>query len=88
MTNYIWIFNGPRNSFPSATFSTLEKAESWIKENKLSGTLTQYPIDIPVYDWAINNGYFKPKNELQKNAKAIANFSSASQEHFHYTDGE
>ena len=86
MTN-VWIFKGNGNNpFPSAVFSSVAKAEIWIKQHKLSGTLTQYPIDIPVFDWAVEKEYFTPTDN-HKNAKTIGNFSSASQTHFHYTDG-
>ena len=57
------------------------------KDEGLSGTLTCYPVDTGVYDWALQNSFFKPKNEEQQAAKFIQKFSSASQEHFHYEDG-
>ena len=84
---FVWIFKGNgANPFPSAVFSNLEKAEAWIKKHKLTGTLTKYPIDISVFDWAIKKEYFSP-NEHHFQPKVIGNFSSASQEHFHYEDG-
>ncbi len=85
---YVWIFNGNgKNPFPSAVFSTKEKAEKWITEHKLSGTLTQYPIDISIFDWVIENNYYTPK-DYHYQAKHIGNFSSAAQEHFHYEKGK
>ncbi|KES11705.1 hypothetical protein SASC598O11_003800, partial [Snodgrassella alvi SCGC AB-598-O11] len=36
------------------------------KKNKLSGILTKYPIDVGVYDWAVQNNFFIPNNEKQK----------------------
>lgn len=85
---WLWVFNGANSTFPSAVFSSEQKAEAWIKEHKLSGTLTAYPLDLPVYDWAINKGYFKPKKAADKSARFIQTFSSAYQEHCHYEDGE
>ncbi len=86
---YIWVFTGVGNSsFPSGVFSEKSIAEKWIFENRLEGTLTKYPIDVPLYDWSVANGYFTPKNEFQKNSKAIANFSSAYLEHYHYKKEE
>lgn len=87
MIDTVWIFNGDKNMFPSAIFSTKEKALVWIRTNKLTGTLTKYPIDIAIYDWAIENKFFEPKNEFQKNARSIANYSSAHLEHYHFEDG-
>lgn len=84
----IWVFNGPGSGFPSGVFSRKSLAETWIKKHGLSGTLTGYPLDTGVYDWALLNGIFGPKNEEQKTSNFIQRFSSASQEHFHYEDGD
>jgi hypothetical protein len=82
-----WIFQAANTSFPGAVFSSRERAEKWISEHQLSGILTCYPVDIPVYDWAVAKGYFRPKNELQESGKFIGNFTCASLEHYHYEDG-
>jgi len=89
--NNIWIFvglHGERNaSFPSGAFSSFETADGWIRENKLSGTLTEYPIDVGVYDWAIANGRFKPKRPDQASPEFVQRFTTASQQHYHYENG-
>ncbi|EPH38005.1 hypothetical protein L291_4210 [Acinetobacter guillouiae MSP4-18] len=46
--------------------------------------MTQYPLDISVYDWVIENGFWKPKSDLQKTGKFIGRFSSAYLEHEHF----
>jgi hypothetical protein len=84
----VWVFNGPKNQFPSAVFTSRELAEAWIERHELRGTLTAYPLDVSVYDWATGLGYFTPKREEQTGAGFIANFSSASQEHYHYGGDE
>jgi len=84
----IWVFNGNHHKFPSGVFTDKQLAEDWIEKNKLTGTLTAYPINQGVYDWAIEKGYFKPKRDDQKTPSFIANFSSASQEHEHYENNE
>jgi hypothetical protein len=84
----IWVFNGAGSGFPSGVFSQRKIAEAWIKTRALSGTLTCYPVDTGVYDWALQSGFFRPKNEEQQTAAFIQIFSSASQEHFHYEDGD
>lgn len=83
----VWVFRGDNAVFPSAIFSTQSAGEEWIVSNRLSGTLTKYPLDEPVYDWAIRLGYFTPKQDKQKTPEFIGKFSTASQEHFHYKDG-
>jgi hypothetical protein len=80
----VWVFNGNRNHFPSAVFSNKRLAEEWIRRNQLEGTLTAYPLDISIYEWAIEKGYFTPKKPEHVSADFIANFSSASQEHHHF----
>ena len=80
----VWVFNGARNHFPSAVFTELHLAEAWIQKYQLEGTLTAYPLNISVYDWAIEKKHFTPKKEAHSSPYFIANFSSATQEHYHF----
>jgi hypothetical protein len=84
----VWVFNGDKHRFPSGVFTDQTLAEEWIKRNKLTGTLTAYPINQGVYDWAVESGFFTPKRDDQRTASFIGNFSSASQPHKHYENGE
>ena len=84
----VWVFNGARSNFPSGIFRSHEQAERWIKKNNLTGTLTLYPVDTGVYDWAIAEGYFQVKKPHQATADFIGRFTSASMEHHHYQDGQ
>ncbi len=86
--SFIWVFNGDHGQFPSAIFREKNDAIQWIQDNSLSGILTRYPVDVPLFDWAIENGFFTPKNELQQGAKTKANFSSSHLEHYHFVCGE
>ncbi len=79
----MWVLNCGEN-FPAGIFETKEKAEEFIEKYGLSGTLTKYPVNKIVYDWAIENEYFKPKSEWHKESGFIGTFSSAHQEHYHY----
>lgn len=81
----VWVFNGG-GSFPSGVFSSRDNAEAWIAKDGLSGALTLYPLNVGVYEWAVENGYFKPKNEEQRNARFIQRFT-CGHEHYHYEDG-
>ena len=83
-----WIFNGSNSRFCSGVFSSRENAEKWIYKYKLSGLLTLYPIDESAYDWAINKHFFSPSKDSEKTAEFIQKFTSASQEHYHYENGE
>lgn len=87
-TKQVWVFNGSQNPFPSAVFTERHLAEEWITNNHLSGTLTSYPLNISIYDWAIEEGYFTPKKQKERSANFIANFSSASQLHYHFDNDE
>ena len=78
----------PRRKVSRRRFLSLALAEDWIRKHQLSGVLTNYPVDVGVFEWAIANGMFTPKDERQKSAEFVGRFSSASQEHWHYEDGE
>jgi hypothetical protein len=83
----VWVFNGDGGSFPSAIFSTREAAQSWIAGHRLSGCLTRYPLDRPLYEWAIDSGHFEPRFPSQQAALFIQRFSSAYLEHYHFEAG-
>jgi hypothetical protein len=89
MTNEsIWVFHGAESRYTSAVFTERAIAEAWIFENALSGMLTKYPLNVGIYDWAIQNGYFTPKKEAHTSPDFIGKFTTASQEHFHYENGK
>ena len=88
MVEAIWVFNGAASQFPSGVFSSKEIAEEWITKHNLTGVLTKYPVDIGVYEWAIQNGFFTPVEEREKTPRFIQRFSSSNQEHYHYEDGK
>jgi hypothetical protein len=85
--NSIWVFNGQGGQFPGGVFSRVESAEEWIGKHLLTGTLTKYPIDIGVYEWAIDCQLFEPQKPYQYDAGFIGRFSSAGLEHYHYEKG-
>lgn len=85
--HFVWIFNGPGGKFPGGVFESLELAENWIRDNRLTGVLTRYPLNLGSYDWAKANGLVSKQLETRADADFIGSFSSASFEHFHYTDG-
>lgn len=81
---FVWVFNGS-GSFPSGVFTTRDLAEAWIRKHRLKGTLTAYPLDVDVYDWVIEKSYFTPKHAYQATSEFIGQFSSAYQQHYHYS---
>lgn len=83
----VWVFNGNNSAFPSAIFPTSAAAEAWIRLHSLSGTLTEYPLGIGAYDWAVQAGHFKPDKEKHRSAQFIASFTSGAQSHLHYENG-
>jgi hypothetical protein len=84
---HVWVFNGDKNHFPSGVFRSRDDAEAWIHRHKLVGTLTQYPVGVGVYEWAVESGRFTPKHDKHRSPEFIANFSNAAQEHHHYEPG-
>ncbi|SHK77432.1 hypothetical protein SAMN05444266_10195 [Chitinophaga jiangningensis] len=85
---FVWVFNGEGSRFASAAFSELILADTWIKQHQLTGVLTRYPINIGVYDWAIENGFFKVSKEAHIDSQFIGKFTTAGMEHYHYINGE
>ncbi|MFC4585690.1 DUF7710 domain-containing protein [Sphaerisporangium corydalis] len=49
----VWAFVGEGGRWPSAIFSSRDRAEEWIGARRLTGMLTKYPLDVPVYEWAV-----------------------------------
>ena len=84
----VFVFNGVGSQFPAAVFADIDQAKRWIKKYKLTGILNVYLLNIPIYDWAIEKGYFKIKDDRQKESSFIEKFSSASMEHYHFENGE
>lgn len=83
----VWIFHGEGARFSTGVFGSEEKARHWILHHKMTGVLTQYPVDICVYDWAIENNFFTPTKEHESGVDFIQGFTSGSQKHFHFEDG-
>jgi len=84
----VWIFLGEGARHPAAVFSDRVSAEAWIRQSGVSGLLTAYPLNQSVYDWAIERGFFTPKEPYQKETRFLAKFSSAHLEHYHFIEGE
>jgi hypothetical protein len=84
---YIWIFMGKGSWSPTAVFNTFDEADAWISGLKLTGYLSEYPIGISVYNWALAMGLHKPKFESQKSAAHIEKFGSSFLTHYHYENG-
>jgi hypothetical protein len=83
---FVWVFNG-RGQFPSGVFSARATAEAWIAAYRLTGCLTKYPLDMGAYEWAVSDGYFKPKRDDQNTPRFIGAFA-CGREHYHYEDGQ
>jgi hypothetical protein len=84
--NTVWVFHGERAQFTSAIFTSFNLANIWIKNNKVSGILTEYPVNISCFEWAIENKYYIAK-ENDKRSNKIQKFTSHAQKHFHYYNG-
>lgn len=81
---WVWVFFGAGARFASGVFDTRDKAEDWIRRHGLHGTLTRYPMNTGVYDWAIEQGHFAPSKPHHTSREFIQGFTSATQEHQHY----
>ncbi|KAA6430319.1 hypothetical protein FOE74_20810 [Rufibacter glacialis] len=87
----IWVFNSSNKGLPGGVFDDQFLAEKWIAKNKLTGTLTKYPVNQGALDWAIQNNMVNMKPDKLK-VKAqdpyfIGEFTTASMEHYHFEGG-
>ena len=77
----VWAFTGERSKpessalFPGGVVSNLQLAEAWIAKHQLSGVLTMYRLDVGAYDWAVENGSFKPKKPHHFTPEFIGRFA-------------
>lgn len=85
--NTIWVFHGTGAQFSSGVFKNKGLAEESIRVNKLSGVLSEYPIDILCYDYAIEHNYFTPSKPDHFEPKIKQRFSPPL-DHYHYEEGE
>jgi hypothetical protein len=83
----VWVFHGAQSAFPSGVFATCERAETWIQSYSLTGMLTQYPLNVGMYDHALAAKSFTPKKPEHTTSRFIGKFSGGGLEHFHYEDG-
>jgi len=83
----VWVFDGNNSHFPSGIFRNKDTAIEYIKKYKLSGTLTEYPLGISVYDWLIQEGRWHPKKPHESTPEFIGRFTDARQDHYHFENG-
>jgi hypothetical protein len=85
-SEYIYVFSGDRGTFPGGVFNSFALAEEWILRHRLSGLLTEYPVNVGVFDWAVSTGRIRRPQGAGFTADTIAGFSSYL-EHWHYENG-
>ena len=83
----MWIFLGDRARWPGGVFSSRDTAVRWIAEHHLTGMITEYPVDVGVYEWAVAAGAFPPGKLQHSSSGFIGGFTTAAQEQGHFTDG-
>jgi len=88
----IWVFNGARSRHSGGIFESLDIAEKWVRNNRLSGMLTKYPLNTGVFEWADENNLIRMREgkleEKRKDPIFIGGFTTAAMEHYHYEEGE
>jgi hypothetical protein len=83
----VWVFMGEKGQYPMAVWTRLDFAHRYIHDNQLSGSLTAFELNSPVYDWAISTGKFKPKQDQHRSVKFRQTFSNQCQEHYTFREG-
>ena len=49
--------------------------------------ITECPVDVGVYDRAVKAGAFRPSKPKHSEPEFISGFTTATQYHWHFTDG-
>jgi hypothetical protein len=83
----VWVFMGDKGQFPMGVWSSLNFAHRYIHDKMFTGSLTAYELDTPIYDWAVNTGKFKRKNDQHRSIKFQQTFSNQCQEHYVFKEG-
>lgn len=83
---FVFVFHGAHAKFAAGVYDSLEDAKRSVSAHKMSGILTRYSINETAYDYAIRNDFFHPKPA--KSESFVQKFTSASQEHYHFLNGE
>ena len=85
---FIWIIQANKSRNIVGCFETQQAAEAFIHLHKIPCILQKIPVNIAIYDWVIQQGYWQPKYESQKTTPFIAQFNSAYLQHEHYYSSE
>jgi hypothetical protein len=83
--DHVWVFKAERATFPCGVFTGFRTADAWIAKHRLTGVLTQYPLNEGVYDWATANGLFR--HTKPPTPEFVGAFTSHYQKHYHYESG-
>lgn len=83
----VWVFLGEGASLPAGFFADEASARRWIRGHGLTGLLTEYPVGLGLYDYAIERGTFRPKSPSHREPWFIGRFNSAHVNHYHFEDG-
>lgn len=59
----------------------------WIAAGRLTGLLTEYPLNVGAYDHALANGWFRPTRDHHGTPEHIGQFSPGRTVHVHVRDG-
>lgn len=87
-SSIVWIFaGGGGGGMTSGVFSSLENATAWIAKHKLSGLLTEFPVDVGAGDFAVAHHKFQVKRDEHRAPRFVGAFSNPWLDHIHFEDG-
>ena len=81
-----WVLLLHRDRETRAVFSTLGRATAAVPREHASGLLTEFPIDVGAWNFAVAIGGFRVKKPHQREADFIADFTSPL-DHLHLEEG-
>ena len=91
---FVWVFRGDRApsrgggpcTRDGGVFRSVETATVWISRHRLTGRLTQYPLNIGVFDHAVENGWIVPSEDQRNSPEYVGTYCDHLQ-HMRFEDG-
>jgi hypothetical protein len=84
---FVWVFMGEGAEFPSGIFARKTKAEVWIKDGNLTGTLMVFPLNEGTYQCARKLGILAEDEMGRTDPEYVQRYYSSRQENYHYVKG-
>ena len=84
---FVWLFQAVPGAGAGGVFRSLESASAWILRHRLTGLLTQYPLDYGVFDYIVEKGWIKRTKPHLDTPEFMGGYCG-NLHHYHCEDGQ